>query len=98
MGEPDMDSTLYGEAQHLYRKREELEARVGDLCQSHMAMVVAVLDVWSTLPTQLAELVYGLIEMRLDEEALVEKMGPGWRVTDRGIAYSPLWGSEPLDA
>lgn len=93
MDEPAMQSDLYEEAQHMYRRREELEAKVSSLCVPHMVQVIAMLEAWSHLGSATAEMVYALIELRMDEEALVEKMGPGWRVTDRGIAFSPLWGT-----
>lgn len=94
MDEPVMRNELYGQAQHLYRRREELEARVDELCPAHMAQVIVTLEYWGKLDAPIVELIFSLIELRMDEEKLVEDLGPGWRVTDSGIAFSPLWGSD----
>lgn len=83
---------LYAEAQEIYRRREEIEARIDALPDHELRPLILALNMWSRLPQPTGELVYHLIELSMDERDLVGQLGPGWRVTTSGIAYSPLWG------
>lgn len=94
MAEHVMPEELAEEAQHLHRRRQELEAQVAELNPLALNAVVALLDAWSRFSDEHAHLIYGLIGLRIDEVDLAERLGSGWQVTDRGLAFSPLWWSD----
>lgn len=93
MDEPAMhDDALYEEAQHLYRRREELEAMVDGLCAAHQLQLIIHLEAFARLDPTMAKLIVDMIQLSGEEDDLASRLGPGWKADERGISYSPFQG------
>lgn len=95
MGEQGTHEQLYEEAQHLWRRRQEIESTMGALPELDRMLLIHAIHYIGGVPPHIVKLAESAIQLAADEKRLVEELGPGWRATSDGILYSPFDGGWP---
>lgn len=92
MEAPDLHNELHEEAQHLFRRRQELASQIDSLCSAHQLQLILHLEAFARLDPAMAKLIVDMVQLAAEEVELAERLGPGWVADEVGIRYSPFEG------